>query len=439
LCGTQILGEHRRIFFGKRTIMAHLIYLLLTVICLYALAQAWRAQQFSVQDGFILGGLYFFLIPSLLTLFAGAIDAEGLPIAPFTGERLDVAVYATLCILPLIAYAFNPAQNETPSHIEIGQFKFYFWMAIACVVTVFFVSGKSEGKHWADSSTTDGIIPNLLSVLLLTLRTYIFSLGLVVLKKHRGALYYLIAYAFIDIFLTGNRIAALYLAVAVMFSGAYTARQFVLPAFLLSIPTALFLSMYPAFRGVLWSEFGGFNDISGAAIYVYQNFDFSTLNGRFIWYFFEAANTSVFQHLFDTYGHTRDLIDGSTVLVKPLSLFIPREMWPDKPEGLGIRLGPDILGIEGLSLNSLLLGEFWANFGWMAPVAVTSLMLLVNFFSRSIAFLRREDIARYSFLLGFASWRHEFNYFIFSMIAGCVLILLMGPVSSRFNEHLEAP
>lgn len=419
--------------------MAHLIYLLLTIICCHALAQAWKVRQFTVHDGFILGGLYFFLLPGLLTAIIGPIEAEGLPIASFTGERLDIAIYATLCILILVAYALIHPPIESPGHIHAGHFKFYFWTALVITVMVFFISGKSEGKHWADSSTTDGIIPNTLSVILLVLRTYIFSLGIVVLKKFKPALYYLIVYAFIDIFLTGNRIAALYLAVSVIFSGAYPAKRLMLPAIVLSLPTILFLSMYPAFRGVLWSEFGGFSGVSSAAVYVYKNFDFSTLNGRFIWYFFEAANTSVFQHLFDTYGQTRDLIDGATVLIKPLSLFIPREIWPDKPEGLGIRLGPDILGIEGLSLNSLLLGEFWVNFGWVAPIAIAAVMLIIFGAQRFITILRREDIARFGFLLGFASWRHEFNYFVFSMLAGCALIVCLHPIASQFNRQAEAP
>lgn len=418
--------------------MAHLIYLLLAIMCMFCLTQAWVQRRFSVHDGFVLGGLYFFLMPSLMTLFMGPIEAEGLPIDVFSGARLDIALFTALCTLPLLVYAMLPPVVETsPSPIGMGRLKFYFWISMSTVLIVFLLSGKSEGRHWADSSTTDSVLANMLSVLLLVLRTYMFALGTIVLGKNRQALRYLLAYTAVDIFLTGNRIAALYLVVAVLFSGAFSIRRMILPAALLSVPAVLFLSLYPAFRGVLWSEFGGFSGAWAAATYVVTAYDFSTLGNRFIWYFFEAANVSVFQYLFDTYGHAKNLLDGDTVLIKPLSLLIPRDFWPDKPEGLGIRLGPEIAGIPGLSLNSLLLGEFWVNFGWMAPLGIAGVMLLVHAAFWSTPLLRRSDLARFGFLLGFACWRHEFNYFVFCIIAGCLLVLVLDPIAERFEPPPE--
>lgn len=418
--------------------MAYLIYLLLAAMSFYCLAQAWQSRRFSVHDGFVLGGLYFFLMPVLLTAVMGPIEAEGLPVAAFTGRRLDIAIFAALCTLPMLAYAMLPALDEIRPHMGMGKLKFYFWLSMLTIGVVFILSGKSEGRHWADSATTDSPIANVMSVVLLVMRTYMFAVGALVMRQNRQALAYLLIYTLVDIFLTGNRISALYLAVTVLLSGAFSIRKLMLPALLLSGPAVLFLSLYPAFRGVLWSEFGGFSGVWQAALYVTSTYDFSSLSDKFIWYFFEAANTNVFQYLFDTYGHARDLLDGDTVLVKPLSLFIPRELWPDKPEGLGIRLGPEIAGVQGLSLNSLLLGEFWVNFGWFAPLAVVSVMLLVYALYRWGPLLRRSDIARFGFLLGFASWRHEFNYFVFSTIAGCLLILVLDPIASHFDRAPES-
>lgn len=418
--------------------MAHLIYLLLAIICCYSLSQSWRERRFSVHDGFVLGGLYFFLIPSLLTLALGPIEAEGLPIASFSGERLDIAVFATACILPLLYFSLlKPSPIDETTQVGIGKLRFYFLIAAATTIFVFILSGKSEGKHWADSSTTDSLTANLLSVLLLVLRTYIFSLGMVVLRETRKGVGYLVIYTAIDVFLTGNRIAALYLAASIIFSRAYSLKTLALPAALLALPTTLFLSLYPAFRGVLWSEFGGFSGVWDAAIYVFKNQELKSFDPKFIWYFFEAANTCVFQHLYDTYGHAIDLLDGATVLVKPLSLFVPRELWPDKPEGLGIRLGPALLGIDGLSLNSLLLGEFWVNFGWAAPLGIVATMTLAYIAYTYTKILQRKDLVCFGFLLGFASWRHEFNYFVFSTLAGCALIWILDPISAHFDDRAE--
>ena len=416
--------------------MAPLLYLLLTVISVLTLARLWSTKQYSVQDGFLFGGLYFFLIPSGLTLILGPIEAEGLFIAPYTGLRLDIACFVALSMLPLIAFSLIKPVVVHDSYDDLLRLQAYFVLSMSVAIAVFLFSGKMEGKHWADASTTDSPLANALAVVLLALRTYMFALGMIVLKRHKSALFYLVVFAATDILLTGNRIAALYLAVAVLFSGAFRMRTMLLAGIVLAAPTALFLSLYPALRGVLWTDFGGLPGLWDAALYVFGNFDPQAIDARYVWYFFEAANLSVFQYIFDTYGHATDLVHGSTVLLKPIGLFIPREIWPDKPEGLGIRLGPEIAGVEGLSLNSLLLGEFWANFAWGAPVAFIAMLLLVTLVYR-LPWMRRPDIARFGFLLGFASWRHEFNYFVFATIAGVLVIALTDPVVNKAMRRVQ--
>ncbi len=116
--------------------MAPLLYLLLTVISVLTLARLWSIKQYSVQDGFLFGGLYFFLIPSGLTLILGPIEAEGLFIAPYTGLRLDIACFVALSMLPLIAFSLIKPAVVNDSYDDLLRLQAYFVLSMSVAILV---------------------------------------------------------------------------------------------------------------------------------------------------------------------------------------------------------------------------------------------------------------------------------------------------------------
>lgn len=406
-----------------------------------ALWLRYRRQSLDMAAGLIAGNIFFALLPMLMAPVIGEIVAEGLPIEPFYYASPSFGLYVLLFSIAIIvadAWSQWIAANwrrpgttfRSPPERIFSEFYYVFVLAMISLLITFFGSGKLEGAHWAAHAET-GIIGAVVRVLAISLRAYVFALAIIALSQRRTAtMALMIFFVVADIILTGNRISALYFFVAIICSRAFSYKKIIIVTALLSPGLLLFAVLYPAFRGVVWSQFGGFDGFSEAAGYVWRNglptvFDLSN-----IYVFFEAGNVVIFQYIFETFGHRHAFLDGETVVVKPLTFFIPREIFPEKPLGLGTRLGIDIFGIDGLSLNSLLMGEFYANFGWLAPLLLLVIMSLMLILLRSIHRLQGKQYKLASFILAFSAWRHEFNYIFFGFTM-LVLVIIFTTILVR--------
>ena len=386
-----------------------------------------QGQNPEFLSGIVIGNIYFALVPMTLTLVLGEIVAEGLPIEPFRSASVSVGAY----VLLFTAAILGAASISVPKHIKTlnneptkGEFLFVFAVSLMMLIIVFFNSGKLSGSHWA-AHHEGGFIGSVVAVVSLSLRAYLYALATALFRHHlRTTLFVALIYTVLDIVLTGNRISVLYLILAMYFSGGFSKFAWTLMCVVLS-PAVLFLSsLYPAFRGVVWSQFGGFSGFLDALYYV-SDVNFSPKYAISIVYnLFEASNVAVFQYIFREFGKLHPFIYGETVLVKPLTFFIPREIWDDKPLGLGTRIGNDIFGIDGLSLNSLMYGEFYANFGWFAPLVAFVLLVVLATVLRGSGMYRDPRHRLALFILGFSAWRHEFNYIVFSFASLLVVIYL---------------
>ena len=384
-----------------------------------------RKRRLDMVAGLVVGNIFFALVPMLMVPLFGEIVAEGLPIEPFTYASPSFGLYVLMFSIAFILadelsrlLAANWRRPITivrpPRDTTFSEFRYVFVFATISLLITFFNSGKLSGAHWAAHADT-GIIGSILSVLALSLRSYLFAHAIIALREHRArTMLIMIVFTVLDIILTGNRITALYLAFAVFFSGAFSYKTLI-PTTVIIFPVGFILAVfYPAFRGVVWSQFGGFSGFTEAFKYVWINglptaFDLSN-----IYKLFEGGNVVVFQYIFETFGHSHAFLYGETVIVKPLTFLIPRVIFPDKPLGLGTRLGNDIFGFQGLSLNSLMLGEFYANFGWLAPLAILVIISVVQTLLRGIHTFQEKQYQLSLFVIAFSSWRHEFNYIFFS-------------------------
>lgn len=375
--------------------------------------------------GLVVGNVFFALVPMLMVPLFGEIVAEGLPIEPFSYASPLFGIYVLMFSIAFIladelsrSLAANWRRPVTsvrpPLDTTFTEFRYVFVFATVCLAITFFNSGKLSGAHWAAHADT-GIIGSILSALALSLRSYLFAHAIIVLRNHRArTMLIMIIFTVLDIILTGNRITALYFALAVFFSGAFSYKTLILTTVIFLPVGFTFVVFYPAFRGVVWSQFGGFSGFAEALKYVWINGLPTAFDPSNIYKLFEGGNVAVFQYIFESYGHNHEFLYGETVIVKPLTFFIPREIFLDKPLGLGIRLGSDIFGFQGLSLNSLLIGEFYANFGWFGPLAILVIISVVMTLLRSSHAFQEKQYQLSLFVIAFASWRHEFNYIFFS-------------------------
>jgi hypothetical protein len=86
---------------------------------------------------------------------------------------------------------------------------------------------------------------------------------------------------------------------------------------------------------------------------------------------------SPIQTLIHYVSHPRPLRLGSTYLTSPL-LFLPRALWPDKPESLSLQFMRDAFGTIGIMGYAYTpVTEAYLNFAWIGPFLVFSIMSLL--------------------------------------------------------------
>ncbi|WP_435988421.1 hypothetical protein [Sulfitobacter sp. SH24] len=408
------------------------IYIILSLV----ISISWLALRNKLLDlgaGLVAGNIFFALIPMTLAPYLGEIVAEGLAIDPFISASPSLGLYAFLFSVSIVL-ATEVSRMVKPRRVSArgsaegsrapnaGEFRTVFLYATGCLIIVFISSGKLSGAHWAAHADA-GFIGALVGLFALSFRAYIFAISIAVMRSDpKKVMVLLIVFTALDVVLTGNRITVLYLVFAVLFSGAFGSVTLAIMA-VTAAPPAYFLAvLYPAFRGVVWSQFGGFSGFEAAFWYVWHNGAPASFEMSGLYALFEAANVVIFQYIFETFGRTHEFLNGETVVVKPLTFFIPRELWPSKPLGLGTRLGVDVFGVYGLSLNSLLMGEFYANFGWFAPVMMFLLTAVLSVLSNGNKALQDPRYQLTAFILAFSAWRHEFNYIVFGFIVAFFVI-----------------
>lgn len=129
--------------------------------------------------------------------------------------------------------------------------------------------------------------------------------------------------------------------------------------------------------------------------------------------------------LFDErYGHVHKLLGAS--LIKPFVSFIPRTIWPSKPE-TSSRLYPKFYNnyyyLKGGSQPVTIWGEFYWNFGWFSLV----LFIFLGMFFRSMSelFLGNSSFKLSVFFFSFHIFRGPIDSFslivIFLFIVTCFL------------------
>ena len=138
----------------------------------------------------------------------------------------------------------------------------------------------------------------------------------------------------------------------------------------------------------------------------------------------EGSNLIFLNLLVHEYPDRKEYLYGETMLVKAFGSFIPKSLWKDKPEGLGSRIGEEVAPEDqGLVLNATILGEAWANFGYLGLLVVIVIVFVIQ-----KIYLRGKNAPLFMcmfFMIAIASWRFDFSFFIISLLIMEIIFLLL--------------
>lgn len=389
----------------------------------------------------ILGYLFFVCGPlAILFLSGGQLSVQddfylrGV-VSVNVDEDFSFLMYLLICGVSIIVYTMlSDFISLKKSNFTFVQFEITWQTCVGCGllfiifgIARFYLIGLNEGGHWHENlhgamegSDFINLIVQIVNFIYLVVRFLLPALifhGMVhSLISRRVGYIFLIFAGLADAYLSGNRITLL-ICISILSIVEYRMRDVRYIAILsILIPVIMiFSSKYGDIR------IGIHDNVNESAISSLVDADYSSQkminvlkNGT------ESDSLNVSASVFDDFGTRYEYLYGATYF-KALYFWVPRYFWPEKPDSFAIVAGK-IYGptTAGLSLNSTIFGEGYANFGIIFPIFfLITLVVIGAFFSKYSI----ED--RFSYVLmpfSFTLIRFDLLFFIWGSLASIFII-----------------
>jgi hypothetical protein len=149
----------------------------------------------------------------------------------------------------------------------------------------------------------------------------------------------------------------------------------------------------------------------------------------------EAADCMVLLRIIKLFPKEYSYLGGMTI-AKLFVSFIPRSIWPDKPQGINVIIA-NIIGHSGkTSMGTTIYGEFYANFGVLAVLFIPIAMIAVQ---RIVIWSARESglVIPIGVVSGFTLTRMAFSDTIMTFLMIGLIIHGYSLLNDRRGETLS--
>jgi hypothetical protein len=215
---------------------------------------------------------------------------------------------------------------------------------------------------------------------------------------------------------------------------------------LVAIPLGWFLTLFSVVRSYMHQP--GHQGVSGAVAGIVEGYnravsgsygEYGTVS--FIYGITEATDLSLGFYVMRDFPQVHDYFYGAFV-GKSFIFWIPRAIWPGKPKSASTVLAHYYApkAKEGLSLQSTILGEMYADFGLFSLAAIPLFFLLFGLLLRKLISEKSVQVIM-GVVLGFAMCRGGIStFFVFFLLAVLMLKvsrLLFARYSNRARRLPE--
>lgn len=420
-----------------------ILYISAAAIAVYSITQI-NINRPTFIDGLSIGLFYYIIAPMLFIMLDGTISPQFIlttPYRPYENVETTLVILSGSIVISifhiLVSKRRMPASEaETAYSWQPALLPLTLSLFFATTIATFFMSGLHQGGHWASNATvqleTNGaflIIKHLSNFA----RTAIFGVLLLEISNRRtrttNAILIGSVVVFADLFLTFNRITAVYFLV--MLFMIYRSRPI-----LISIASAMAIlslstlsNMWPMFRGLAttsgYTVDGMISAANTAVRYMSRNSSLSdATNGVF-----ESINIVTLNHIVNNVGETFPYQYGA-IFLRPITFFLPTMVWPDRPLGFALLLGESINHVKGAALNSTLFGEPFANFGFFWPIFFLPLLWVYDYAFRRLAD-RWPPAGFIAMFCAVAMWRFDSVFGTISFVLACGLAVAASAITAR--------
>lgn len=412
---------------------------------LYTLSRI-DVRRLDFIDGALIGHAYYIMIPLTFFLIMGQAVVEDLSLMyrPFVDLGTTTVLLEGMFLFPLLRLLL-PRLRKGQDSTDPRLLRVMLIVFLVSTVASFLMIGLGGGGHWQES-----------------LGSALEGNPLVLLTKHasnvsRNAVFGLLLYAhlsgrlsarmtlgiglvvsLLDLFMTFNRITAVYLLLVLLLM---LHRRPVVMAAVGAVTLTLLSSvsvLWPMFRGLATSGGYSLDSVQSAAEAASANtrttspIDFA-LNGVF-----ESSNISVLDWIVKNTGSPDFPFLHGEMFVRPLTVMLPSFIWPDRPQNFGLALGDRIAHINGLALNSTLYGEPYANFGLAWPLALGGFLAAAHLLYWAID-RRARGVGAMGAFCAIAIWRFDSAFVGVAILFTAMIVIALHYIQPRIRRRRAVP
>ncbi len=383
--------------------------LLFIVVWGVYLSSCWihiRRRELTMRMGLNFGIIHMVLVPFSVFAVQGGLAGDPGGLVPAVSWSANgrtvlkilgmVGIYGGWDLICNVL----PQKPPLPSNVEpsvwdlLPKFRPIHLVAVFITVSValFVVTGVSSGGHWADAKSEFLITLGTPALLLMAFHGAVRLAALIALAglymhdrvTPKWFLGWLGAICAVDLYTTGNRIFTLQVLVVIAALFLVRRQWFLLSMLgLAAIPLGVFMAMFALIRTYMHRWSGGFELGNATAAlgegYVEAKEYFLPDLGvsEFLLGISEGINVNVLIVVVEEFHRNVGMLKGTGIL-RGFVFWVPRSIWPGKPENLPVLIGQHLMGGEKVSMGATIFGEFWANFGFLGVFAIPVVLYLIN-------------------------------------------------------------
>ncbi|RNL83544.1 hypothetical protein ED312_14960 [Sinomicrobium pectinilyticum] len=366
------------------------------LIAFFLFDNLWN-KGITFKGGISFGVLYFVFIPVLVLISTGSIPVSQID---FSQTHLsDVSLTKDIkASFILIAYLFSIVLYLYSDYIiprkkvEIKEYnprlKIFFTIYLATLLVIFFGSGLLQGGNWyynrhqffEKSGSFAVFIAFILNASKILIIGALIHSWIIDKMPFNRFLFGLMVFTIFDMVISGNRI---YLFITLVIVSLLLLKKYPVKVLKVTPVLAPFIfllgylaSVFRHARGEIFIH--GLPTPQFIYINLLNAINIEPLNfTKFFLDISESVNVNVIYDIFNRYDN---ILYGKTYL-KTFFFYVPRSIWPSKPESITI-MAADAFG--STSLVTTMIGEMHMNFSYLGILFILLLLYITEYLTQKL-------------------------------------------------------
>lgn len=416
--------------------MLAILALVPVILFIFSLLRHIDFKNIDYLDGILAGTVYFIISPLIFALIdPNGVSSPFVNIGPYKPQKdldtsLVLAIGLTSIGILYLSKKFVTRRHSSTAASANGlimALTLYFLLLVLLAVKL---RSAGVGGHWHEAieymqrhSASFAIMKSFANALRFLIPGFIvYVVHNKMLSPAKGATLVLVVVT-IDVLTSYNRIGLVYAAIAILFIYQRHWKLIVLCAAIampLVSPLSAIWTIYRGLHSGQSTNVSMMDSWQQATDILISNPTATVTDMRET--IFEASNIASLSYVVQKLPDEIGFRWGETMLLRPLTTFLPSAVWSDKPPVFSTYVGEYGNNKKGSAINSSPIGEAFGNFGYFFPIPMVLLFLLwaklFEFFNKFLPGTRTAG-----FFAGIAGMRFDMSFYSLTIYTLVLLLI----------------